>query len=107
MQGRKNVMRMLRELLDERKKKTAHQLESIDFFDALIDELKQEKPAVSENVALDLVFLLLFASFETTSSGITAILRFLTDNPMALEELTVSARKLTTTLILRTSITSY
>uniref|UniRef100_A0A0D9ZBA4 Cytochrome P450 n=1 Tax=Oryza glumipatula TaxID=40148 RepID=A0A0D9ZBA4_9ORYZ len=88
MQGRKNVMRMLRELLDERKKKTAHQLESIDFFDALIDELKQEKPAVSENVALDLLFLLLFASFETTSSGITAILRFLTDNPMALEELT-------------------
>uniref|UniRef100_A0A0E0NZ33 Cytochrome P450 n=1 Tax=Oryza rufipogon TaxID=4529 RepID=A0A0E0NZ33_ORYRU len=86
--GRKNVMRMLRELLDERKKKTAHQLESIDFFDALIDELKQEKPAVSENVALDLLFLLLFASFETTSSGITAILRFLTDNPMALEELT-------------------
>jgi cytochrome P450 len=43
---------------------------------------------------LDLLFLLLFASHETTSMGLTAILKFLTDNPKALQELTVSKRAL-------------
>jgi cytochrome P450 len=33
---------------------------------------------------------MLFASHETTSIGLTAILKFLTDNPKALQELTVS-----------------
>ncbi|KAL5217349.1 hypothetical protein ABZP36_019593 [Zizania latifolia] len=86
MQGRRSVMKMLKELLDERTKAT-HRRENIDFIDVLIEEL--EKDTMSENAALDLVFLLLFASFETTSSAITAVLRFLTDNPKALQELTV------------------
>uniref|UniRef100_A0A0E0RG31 Cytochrome P450 n=1 Tax=Oryza rufipogon TaxID=4529 RepID=A0A0E0RG31_ORYRU len=85
--GRKNVMKMLKEMMDERKKATGRQ-ESIDFFDVLLEELKEEKHAMSENVALDLIFLLLFVSFETTASGITAILCFLSDNPKALQELT-------------------
>ncbi|KAL5218975.1 hypothetical protein ABZP36_019659 [Zizania latifolia] len=85
MQGRRSVMKMLKELLDERTKAT-HRRENIDFIDVLIEEL--EKDTMSENAALDLVFLLLFASFETTSSAITAVLRFLTDNPKALQELT-------------------
>lgn len=79
---------MLKEMMDERKKATGRQ-ESIDFFDVLLEELKEEKHAMSENVALDLIFLLLFVSFETTASGITAILCFLSDNPKALQELTV------------------
>ncbi|KAL5210626.1 hypothetical protein ABZP36_006249 [Zizania latifolia] len=86
MQGRKNVMKMLRGLLNERRKETRRR-ESIDFIDVLIEELKQEKPTVSENAALDLLLLLLFASFETTSSAIAAVLSFLTDNPKALQEL--------------------
>lgn len=81
-------MKMLKEMMDERKKATGRQ-ESIDFFDVLLEELKEEKHAMSENVDLDLIFLLLFVSFETTASGITAILCFLSDNPKALQELTV------------------
>ncbi len=46
---------------------------------------------MTENTALNLLFSLLFGSFDTTSSGITAMLKFLTDNPEALRELTVSA----------------
>uniref|UniRef100_A0A0E0BRF8 Cytochrome P450 n=1 Tax=Oryza glumipatula TaxID=40148 RepID=A0A0E0BRF8_9ORYZ len=80
-------MKMLKEMMDERKKATGRQ-ESIDFFDVLLEELKEEKHAMSENVDLDLIFLLLFVSFETTASGITAILCFLSDNPKALQELT-------------------
>ncbi|WVZ94450.1 hypothetical protein U9M48_040339, partial [Paspalum notatum var. saurae] len=59
-----------------------------DFVDLLIDELRKEKPVLSEKVAFNLLFSLLFASFETTSSAITVILKFLTDNPKALQELT-------------------
>uniref|UniRef100_A0A0D9VX32 Cytochrome P450 n=1 Tax=Leersia perrieri TaxID=77586 RepID=A0A0D9VX32_9ORYZ len=86
--GRKNVMKMLKELLDERKRAPGHQGSSIDFIDVLMEELNEEKPTMSENAALDLVFLLLFASFETTASAITAVLTFLTHNPEVLQELT-------------------
>jgi cytochrome P450 family 26 subfamily A len=85
-------MRILRKLLDERKK--APRRESHDFLDLLIDDLKEEKHLMNENFALDLLFLLLFAGFETTSSGITAALKFLTNDPKALEELTVRKEKL-------------
>ncbi|BAT10112.1 Os10g0179200 [Oryza sativa Japonica Group] len=86
MQGRKNVIKMLKEILDERKNTEEHH-ESVDFFD-VIEEVKAKNPdQMTENAVLDLLFLLLFASFETTSSGITAMLIFLTDNPEALQEL--------------------
>ncbi|XP_037482312.1 cytochrome P450 87A3-like [Triticum dicoccoides] len=86
MQGRKNVMKILKELLNERKKATCR--ESVDFIDILINDLKDNKTIMNEKIALDLLFLLLFAGFETTSSGITATLKFLTGDPKALQELT-------------------
>ncbi|KAI5014218.1 hypothetical protein ZWY2020_055608 [Hordeum vulgare] len=86
MQGRKNVMKILKELLNKRKKATCH--ESVDFIDILISDLKENKTLMNEKIALDLVFLLLFAGFETTSFGITVALKFLSDNPEALQELT-------------------
>ncbi|XP_048531142.1 cytochrome P450 87A3-like [Triticum urartu] len=87
MQGRKEVMKILRKLFDERKKAPSR-LEKVDFIDLLIDTIKEDKLAMSDNFALNLIFLLLFAGFETTSSGITAAIKFLTDNPKALQELT-------------------
>ncbi|XP_037438199.1 cytochrome P450 87A3-like [Triticum dicoccoides] len=87
MQGRKEVMKILRKLFDERKKAPSRR-EKVDFIDLLIDTIKEDKLAMSDNFALNLIFLLLFAGFETTSSGITAVIKFLTDNPKALQELT-------------------
>ncbi|EAY78080.1 hypothetical protein OsI_33124 [Oryza sativa Indica Group] len=87
MQGRKNVMKMLKEMLNERKKIEGRH-ESIDFLDVLIEEVKEDNPSMTENTALNLLFSLLFGSFDTTSSGITGMLKFLTDNPEALRELT-------------------
>uniref|UniRef100_A0A453QSL1 Cytochrome P450 87A3 n=1 Tax=Aegilops tauschii subsp. strangulata TaxID=200361 RepID=A0A453QSL1_AEGTS len=87
MQGRKNVMKILTKMLDERKR--ASRQDSVDFLDLLLDDLKKEKLLRNEKIALDLLFLLLFAGFETTSSGITAALKFLTDDPKALQELIV------------------
>ena len=74
--------------------------QTVDFFDLVIDEMKKPNPIMNENIALDLLFLLLFASHETTSMGLTAILKFLTDNPKALQELTVSKRFIATTTLL-------
>ena len=88
LQGRKKVMKMLKQQLGERRK--AAEREAVDFFDVVIDEMDRPGSGMSESIALDLLFLMLFASHETTSIGLTAILKFLTDNPKALQELAVS-----------------
>lgn len=80
---------MLKRQLGERRDAAAER-GAVDFFDVVIDELEKPGSGISESVALDLLFLMLFASHETTSIGLTAILKFLTDNPEALQELTVS-----------------
>jgi cytochrome P450 family 26 subfamily A len=86
-------MKILKRQLDERR--SAAKRKTVDFFDLVIDELNKPNPIMNENVALDLLLLLLFASHETTSIGLTAIIKFLTDNPKALQELTVSKRFIT------------
>ncbi|CAL4918208.1 unnamed protein product [Urochloa decumbens] len=86
MQGRERVMKMLRQQLGERR--SAGEREAVDFFDVVIDEMEKPGSEMTESIALDLLFLMLFASHETTSIGLTAVLKFLTDSPKALQELT-------------------
>jgi len=81
-------MKVLKQQLDERR--NGAELKTVDFFDLVIDELDKPNSIMSESIALNLLFLLLFASHETTSMGLTVILKFLTDNPKSLQELTVS-----------------
>ncbi|RLN29549.1 Cytochrome P450 family protein, expressed [Panicum miliaceum] len=85
LKGRKNIMEALKHMLDERKE-AAERRETMDFLDLVVDELK-EKPVLDENFCLDVLFGLLFASIHTTSTALTAALKFLTDNPKALQEL--------------------
>lgn len=61
-----------------------------DFLDYVVQEITKEKPVLTEGMALDLMFVLLFASFHTTSLAITLAVKLLTDHPRVLEELTVS-----------------
>jgi cytochrome P450 family 26 subfamily A len=79
-------MKTLKQVLDERREK-AETPERMDFIDVIVSELNKQNPALSENLALNVLFLMIFASFETTSSGLTAALKFLSDNPKALQEL--------------------
>ena len=79
---------MLKEQLGARRNEPER--EAVDFFNLVIHELDKPDTELNENTALDLLFLMLFASHETTFIGLTAILKFLTDNPKALQELTVS-----------------
>ncbi|KAI3881774.1 hypothetical protein MKW92_025935 [Papaver armeniacum] len=86
LQGRKQAMILLKNMLKERRKTPKSCQE--DFFDYVLDELKTEGTVLTEEIALDLMFLLLFASFETTSITTTFAIKLLTENPAVLEELT-------------------
>ncbi|KAK6117098.1 hypothetical protein DH2020_049143 [Rehmannia glutinosa] len=86
LQGRKKAMRMLRNMLKERRERPRKT--QTDFFDYILEELQREDTLLTEAIALDLMFVLLFASFETTSLALTLAIKFLVEHPLVLEELT-------------------
>jgi hypothetical protein len=99
-QGRQSAMEVLQEVLAERKRLVqvpgagGGAMETIrrhggDFLDLVIQEVTKEKPLVTDRMALDLMFVLLFASFHTTSLALTLAVKLLADHPRVLEELTV------------------
>jgi cytochrome P450 len=88
VQGRRNAMKVLKGMMKERMADPGRKRE--DFLDIMIEELRKENPVLTEAVALDLMFVLLFASFETTALALTLGIKLLTDNPRVLEALTVS-----------------
>ncbi|KAJ7944872.1 Cytochrome P450 family protein [Quillaja saponaria] len=85
LQGRKRAMKMLKNMLQERRAKPSR-LQS-DFYDYVLEELQKEGTVLTAAIALDLMFVLLFASFETTSLALTAAVKFLSDHPRVLEQL--------------------
>ncbi|KAE8683830.1 Generative cell specific-1 [Hibiscus syriacus] len=87
IRGRKNAMKMLKDLLNERP--SVPRKQQTDFLDFAIEELQKEGTILTEAIALDLMFVLLFASFKTTSLAITLAVKFLSDNPSVLNKLTV------------------
>lgn len=86
-QGRKRAMKMLKNLLQERGANPRK--EQSDFYDYVLKELQKEGTILTEAIALDLMFVLLFASFETTSVAITLAIKFLSEHPLVLKQLTV------------------
>ncbi|XP_043717919.1 cytochrome P450 87A3-like [Telopea speciosissima] len=86
LQGQKKIMKMLKELLDERV--ASPEKQHGDFFDIIIKEIKKEGSLLSERIALHLLFTLLFASYETTSEVLAFGMKMLEEHPQVLEELT-------------------
>ncbi|KAG6577572.1 Cytochrome P450 87A3, partial [Cucurbita argyrosperma subsp. sororia] len=86
-QGRKRTMKMLKNMLQERQANPRKQHN--DFFDYVLEELEKHGTLLTQEMALDLMFFLLFASFETTSLALTLAIKFLVDHPRVLTELTV------------------
>lgn len=80
-------MRILKTMLQERRAMPRKQ--QSDFFDYVLEELRKDGTILTEAIALDLMFVLLFASFETTSLAITLAIKFLSDHPLVLKQLTV------------------
>ncbi|XP_062224891.1 cytochrome P450 87A3-like [Phragmites australis] len=98
MKGRQSAMEVLQQVLEERKRSVqvlgARGVKEKtrrhgDFLDHVIQEITKEKPLVTDKMALDLMFVLLFASFHTTSLALTLAVKLLADHPHVLEELTV------------------
>ncbi|KAL3499400.1 hypothetical protein ACH5RR_038493 [Cinchona calisaya] len=86
LQGRKKAMKMLKTMLEERRAMPReHQS---DFFDYVLQELGRKDTILTEAIALDLMFVLLFASFETTSLALTLAVKLLAEHPLALKGLT-------------------
>jgi len=81
-------MKVLKSMMKERMADPERRCE--DFFDHVIQELRREKPLLTETIALDLMFVLLFASFETTALALTLGVRLLTENPKVVDALRVS-----------------
>ncbi|RLM65419.1 cytochrome P450 87A3-like [Panicum miliaceum] len=98
MKGRQSAMDVLQEALEERKRSAEapgraggdeRARRHVDFLDCVVQEITREKPLVTDKMALDLMFVLLFASFHTTSLALTLAVKLLADHPHVLEELTV------------------
>ncbi|KAL8503284.1 hypothetical protein ACS0TY_022141 [Phlomoides rotata] len=90
LQGRKNVMKMLKKMLQQRRESTGliKETSDRDFFDYVLKEVGQKDTLLTEEIALDLMFALLFASYETTSLALTLAIKFLLDHPRVLKQLT-------------------
>ncbi|XP_010545893.1 PREDICTED: cytochrome P450 87A3-like [Tarenaya hassleriana] len=86
LKGRERAMKMLKNMLNERRK--TQRKNPSDFFDYVLRELQKEGSILTEEIALDLIFSMLFASFETTSLALTLAIKFLSDYPSALKRLT-------------------
>jgi hypothetical protein len=83
-------MKMLKNMLQERREMPRKQ--QTDFFDYVIEELGKKGTMLTEAIALDLMFVLLFASFETTSLALTYAIKLLSDNPLVFKQLQVRYR---------------
>nr|WIW39417.1 CYP87A3 [Digitalis lanata] len=86
LQGRNNAIKMLKAMLHERREKPRET--QTDFFDYVLEEFQKEDTIITETLALDLMFVLLFASHETASIALTLAMKFLVDHPLVLEKLT-------------------
>jgi len=80
-------MKKLKKMLHERREEPRK--EESDFFDFVVEELSKEGTLLNEEIALDLMFSLLFASFETTSLALTYAIKALSDHPSVLKRLEV------------------
>jgi cytochrome P450 len=84
------VMKALKQRLHEKLNTTERQ-EHMCLMDLLIRDIEMEKQGLTEDYVLNLLFALIFASYETTSTTLTVAVKLLMENPDVLQELEVSA----------------
>lgn len=98
-QGSKNAIKVITDIYHERK---ATKIAQNDFLDRVIEEVEKENAFLDDGVAINMLFLLLFGAFESTSEAITLLTKFISDHPQVLEELTVSRYNNTSLFLLLT-----
>ncbi|XP_021281077.1 cytochrome P450 87A3-like [Herrania umbratica] len=85
LQGRKKAYKVIKDIFEKRKASKGHHN---DFLEYLLNEVEREDTFLTEQIAKDLVFVLLFASHETISAATTLAVKFIADHHQVLEELT-------------------
>ncbi|OMO78659.1 Cytochrome P450 [Corchorus capsularis] len=88
LKGRKNALKVIKDKLIARRKAPAKSEKDHDFLDDLLKEVDNEDSILTEEIAIDMIFVLLFASHETTSAAVTLAVKFIADHPKVLDELT-------------------
>ncbi|KAK4492878.1 hypothetical protein RD792_000203 [Penstemon davidsonii] len=86
LQGRKKAKKMIKCAFDARRLSKENNL---DFIGRLLKEIEDEGTILTEEITSDIVYILLFAAFETTSTTITLCLKFIHEHPKVLEQLKV------------------
>ncbi|KAJ4727017.1 Cytochrome P450 [Melia azedarach] len=85
IQGRNSAIKVIKEIYEQRK---ASNKPGNDFLDHILEEVAREDTILNEAIAIDLIFVLLFATYETTSAAITLLTKYIFDHPKVVEELT-------------------
>eukprot|EP00261_Vitis_vinifera_P040313 XP_019081556.1 PREDICTED: cytochrome P450 87A3 isoform X1 [Vitis vinifera] len=86
LQGRKRAMKTIRNMLDERR--ASPEREDKDYIDFVLEEMQKDQTILTEEIVLDLLFALPFATYETTSSALVLAIQYLGSHPSALAEIT-------------------
>ncbi|XP_039065354.1 cytochrome P450 87A3-like [Hibiscus syriacus] len=87
LQGRNKAMKVVKSMLHDRRRASPKKQDR-DFLDTIVEEMSKPGSILSEQTALDLLFALPFAAFESASSAVVLALKNLRSNPLALAELT-------------------
>ncbi|KAK8324407.1 hypothetical protein V6Z12_A12G296100 [Gossypium hirsutum] len=89
LQSCNKVMRVIK-IMSEERRGTLTKKQDKDFLDVVLEEMNKAGTILSEQTALDLLFALPFAAFESASSAVVLALQYLQSNPLALAEQTVN-----------------
>ena len=89
MQKQQKALRLISDLLEERRKSHSEGCNKGDFLDQIVEDMGKEAFLTKEFVTI-VMFGLLLASVETVSATITLAIKYLLDNPSAVQQLTVS-----------------
>ncbi|KAL6004535.1 hypothetical protein ACLOJK_005090 [Asimina triloba] len=89
---RKKTVKMLEKMMEERI--GCPEVKHGDFLDILINERKNEKTLITHELAVDLIFGLLFAAFDPTCSTLTLTIKLISENPEVLEALQEEHKKI-------------
>ncbi|PON85217.1 Cytochrome P450, E-class, group IV [Trema orientale] len=91
LKGRKDALKVIKDILEDRK---ASKTNNDDFLDYLLGELKKENALLNEKMVIEMVFILLFGSYESTSTLIALTVKFVFDHPEVLVRLTKEHEKI-------------
>ncbi|XP_062088669.1 cytochrome P450 87A3-like [Humulus lupulus] len=94
LKGRKEAIKIIKSIYEERETLNNDQAIEGDFLDHVIGEVKKENALLSEKMVIEMIFLLIFGSYESTSTIIALAVKFIFDHPQVLAQLTEEHQKI-------------